>query len=232
MLNWKKIIAVCMALCAMSIFNIAQAAPKKVTLTYELKRNGQLFANVTEQFSQDGKHYNIKSVTKGVGIYALLGERTLISNGEVTKLGLKPMHFESLQSKKASKTLINDFDWKNHILRMQVKGELKQEKLENNTQDLLSVMYQFMFRPPQGDMVKLPVTIGKRLRVQEYVVKKPEINLETDAGKFKAITLIDADKDDEKKIYLAVDRQYIPIKIEMRDGDAALEQILIKVKIE
>jgi hypothetical protein len=115
---------------------------------------------------------------------------------------------------------------------MQVKGELKQEKLENNTQDLLSVMYQFMFKPPQGDMVKLPVTIGKKLRVQEYMIKKPEIDLETDAGKFKAIALIDADKDDDRKIYLAVDRQYIPVKIEMRDDDASLEQILTKVKFE
>jgi hypothetical protein len=232
MLNWKKVIAVGMVLCAIGIINIAQAAPKKIAMTYDLKRNGTLFAHVTEEFSQDGKRYSIKSVTKGIGVYALLGERTLTSAGYVTKQGLKPMHFESLQSKKTSKALINDFDWKNHILHMRVKGVQKQEKLENNTQDLLSVMYQFMFMPPQGDMVKLPVTIGKRLRVQEYAVKRPAIDLETDAGKFKTITLVDGDKDDEKKIYLATDHQFIPVKIEMRDDDATLEQILIKVKFE
>jgi hypothetical protein len=232
MLNWKKVIAVSLALCAMAIINIAQAAPKKIAMTYDLKRNGTLFAHVTEDFSQDGKRYSIKSVTKGIGIYALLGERTLTSTGYVTKQGLKPMHFESLQSKKASKALINDFDWKNHILHMQVKGIKKQEKLENNTQDLLSVMYQFMFNPPQGDVVNLPVTIGKKLRVQEYAVNRSAVVLETDAGKFKTIALIDGDKDDEKRIYLATDHQYIPVKIEMRDEDAKLEQVLIKVKFE
>jgi hypothetical protein len=232
MLNWKKGFTFFWVLCVISAASIAQAAPKKVSMTYDLKRNGLLFANVTENFSQDGKEYTIKSVTKGIGIYALLGERTLMSHGYVTKQGLKPLHFESLQSKKASKALINDFDWKNQILRMQIKGELKQEKLESGTQDLLSVMYQFMFKPPQGKVVKLPVTIGKKLRVQEYDIKQPAIELQTDAGKFKVITLVDVDKSDEKKIYLASDRQYIPVKIEMRDDDATLEQILTKVTIE
>ena len=31
------------------------------------------------------RQYRIKSVTKGLGIYALMGERVLISNGAVTK---------------------------------------------------------------------------------------------------------------------------------------------------
>jgi len=232
MLSWKKIITVMLALCVMGIANITHAAPKKVSITYDLKRNGKLFANVTEHFSQDGQRYQIKSVTKGIGIYALLGERTLISHGYVTKQGLKPLHFESLQSKKASKALINDFDWKSHMLRMQVKGELKQEKLENGTQDLLSVMYQFMFSPPQGKAVKMPVTIGKKLRIQEYAIKQPVVDVQTDAGTFKAITLVDADKTDEKTIYLAADRHYIPLKIVMRDDDAKLEQILTKVTFE
>jgi len=115
---------------------------------------------------------------------------------------------------------------------MQVKGELKQEKLENGTQDLLSVMYQFMFSPPQGKAVKLPVTIGKKLRIQEYAIKQPVVDVQTDAGTFKAITLVDADKTDEKTIYLAADRHYIPLKIVMRDDDAKLEQILTKVTFE
>ena len=44
----------------------AQAAPKKIQLEYEVKRDGELFANVVENFSQDGSQYKIESVTKGI----------------------------------------------------------------------------------------------------------------------------------------------------------------------
>lgn len=72
---------------------IAQAAPKSIQLEYDLKRDGKLFAKVVENYSQVGDQYKIESVTKGVGVYALLGERKLSSNGSVTKDGLKPKHF-------------------------------------------------------------------------------------------------------------------------------------------
>ena len=210
----------------------AYAVPKKMILIYEVKRDGKLFANVTETFSQDGKSYSIQSVAKGIGIYALLGERKLISRGEVTKAGLQPIHFESLQSKKASKALINDFDWKNHVLNMQIKGEQEQQPLETGTQDLLSIMYQFMFVPPKGSMIKVPVTIGKKLRTHEYQVKAKPTLLNTRAGSFKAIELANAGNPEEKKIYLAVDQRYIPVKIELREDDATIEQIVTKVKFE
>jgi hypothetical protein len=69
--------------------NLAFALPKNIQLEYELKREGKLFAKVKETFSQNGKQYNIKSVTKGVGVYALLGERVTTSTGAVSKAGLK-----------------------------------------------------------------------------------------------------------------------------------------------
>lgn len=218
-------------LCLMNV-NTAQAAPKQLTLNYELSRDGQLFANVTETFSQDGKQYHIESITKGVGVYALLGDRKLTSQGEVTKAGLKPLHFESLQSKSASKALINDFDWSKQILKMQVKGKNKEEPLTAGTQDLLSVMYQSMFIPPAGERVKLPVTTGKKLRQKEYQVSKVAEPLETKAGKFSVVTLSDKDGDDEKKVFLASDQQFIPVKVILREDGNTYEQTLTSYKVE
>ena len=57
--------------------SLAQALPKTVQLEYDVARDGKLFARVKESFTQNGKQYRIQSVTKGVGIYALLGERKL-----------------------------------------------------------------------------------------------------------------------------------------------------------
>ncbi|HEY0562662.1 MAG TPA: DUF3108 domain-containing protein [Methylophilus sp.] len=211
---------------------LAQAVPKNITLTYKVTRNGTHFADVTEVFKQDGKKYSISSVTKGLGVYALMGERKLLSHGDVTKQGLKPRHFESLQSTKPAKNLINDFDWKNRQLNMQVKGEAQQLPLEKNTQDLLSVMYQFMYAPPKSKAVKIPVTIGKRLSTQAYNVNLKPVSIPTGAGDLKAIELVESGEKDGKRIFLAVEQQYIPAKMIVVDDGATLEQTLTTVKFE
>lgn len=150
----QSIVILCLCMLANLIFanqvfaKSAQALPKNIQLEYELRRGGKLMAKVKENFSQDGKQYKITSVTKGVGIYALMGERQLQSVGEVTKEGLKPKHFELHQGDNAKKTLINDFDWEKSSLNMTIKGESSNVTLEKGTQDLLSYAYQFMFAPP------------------------------------------------------------------------------------
>jgi hypothetical protein len=218
-------------LCMMTI-NLAIAAPKKITLEYELERDGQLFANVTEYFTQDGKLYQIESVTKGIGIYALLGKRELKSNGVVTKQGLKPLHFESLQSTSAKRTLINDFDWENQRLNMQVKGRKKEQALQDGTQDLLSIMYQFMFKPPMQTPFAIPLTIGKKLSMTDYEVTTKTQMKKTKAGNFDVVTLTERNTDEPKIIYLAKDYHYLPVKVVMYDDGAKFEQNLIKLTVE
>jgi hypothetical protein len=209
----------------------ALAAPSSITLTYDLKRNGKLFANVTEHFKQDGKTYAIESVTKGKGIYALLGDRILKSNGLVTKQGLKPLHFESLQSKKTDKAIINDFDWEKSVVNMQIKGEQKTEDLQKGTQDLLSVMYQFMFVKPKVSNLKVPVSIGKRITQKSFEVDSNN-QITTDMGEFKALRLSSKNDEDTKTIYLAKDKQYIPVKMELLEDGAKIEQTITKITIE
>ena len=212
--------------------HFAYAAPKTVTLEYELERDGKLFANITEQFSQEGNQYAIHSVTQGIGIYALLGKRELKSNGLVTKQGLKPLHFESLQSVNAKRTLINDFDWENQRLNMQVKGREQVLALQDGTQDLLSIMYQFMFRPPTQPLFAMPLTTGKKLSVTDYAVVTHVQVQKTKAGSFNIVTLTERNTDEPKIIYLAKDHYHLPIKVVMYDDGAKFEQTLIKLTLE
>ncbi len=231
-LKWlKKEVMILGLLCMMTI-NLAIAAPKKVSLEYELERDGQLFANVTEHFSQDGHQYTIHSVTQGIGLYALLGKRELKSHGIVTKQGLKPLHFESLQSTSAKRTLINDFDWENHLLKMQVKGRQQEEVLQEGTQDLLSIMYQFMFKPPMQKTFAIPLTIGKKLSITDYEVTTKTQQQKTKAGNFNVVTLTERNTDEPKIIYLAKGHHYLPVKVVMYDDGAKFEQSLIKITVE
>lgn len=214
---------------------LAFAYPKNIQLEYDVARNGKLFAKVKESFTQTGKQYRIKSVTKGIGVYALMGERVLTSTGAVTSQGLKPNHFELHQGKSEKKTLIADFNWAKNTLNMQVKGENKTEVLEKGTQDLASYLYQFMFNPPTNDEVKVTLTTGKKLHQYQYKVMARGLKLEIAKNSYKTLHISNeaAAGDDKKQLWLAQDQYYLPVRYKLTDEDNDnFEQTLTKIHVE
>ena len=208
--------------------------PSRIQLEYEVTQNGKPFATVKENFTQDGKQYKIESITKGIGIYALFGERKLTSTGEVTAQGLKPMHFELHQGDSGRKTLITDFDWPKSTLNMQVKGEIKTAVLEKHTQDLASYAFQFMFTPPLKNQVNVTLTTGKKLNQYQY---KAEHGVMLDAAtvQYKTTHLVSTKAEDEskKQLWLAEEQHYLLVRYRQLDENGAtLEQTLTKIHVE
>ncbi len=235
MLKLKRLITILLLPIFLFGTNLAYAVPKKIQLEYDLTREGKLFAKVVEQFSQNGKQYNIKSVTKGIGVYALMGERVLTSTGTVTKIGLKPNHFELHQGKSAKKTLIADFNWAKSLLIMQVKGDTRTEKLQQGTQDLASYAYQFMFNPPMKDEVKVVVTTGKKLNQYQYKVLARGMSLDAANKSFKTLHISNQARagEDKKQLWLAEDQFYLPVRYLLIDEDGNnFEQTLTKIHVE
>lgn len=230
------IIFFCLALNAA----IAYAVPKNIQLEYDLKRDGKLFAKVVENYSQEGNQYKIQSITKGLGVYALLGERKLLSSGNVTKDGLKPKHFELHQGDKKKKSLITDFDWDKNMLNMQVKGEVKTATLKKGTQDLLSYAYQFMFKQPTktrvGDSaINATLTTGKKLSQYQYKVVARNLKLNAAGKDFKTLHIANTPEagDDKKQLWLAQDQFYLPVQYNLIDEDGAnFEQTLTNIHVE
>ena len=212
--------------------------PRRIQANYEVTKNGQLFANVHEVFVVTGRTYKVESITKGIGIYALLGERQLTSHGEVTTLGLKPQRFELHQGDSAKKTLIADFNWANNALHMTVKGVVKDVALSLGTQDLASYAYQFMFlSKPLKDTLSLTMTTGKKLSQYVYKISEAEEILEISGAQYKTLHLIQMNqnslKTDTKDLWLGVDQQYVPVKIIMIDDKGQkLEQTLTEFYVE
>lgn len=223
-----------LSLLLLCVSNLAVAAPKQVKLTYEATRNGQPFATVSETYRQEGSRYRIESVTKGIGVYALFGERKLTSEGEVTAQGLKPEHFELHQGDNEKRSLYTDFDWAGNQLKMKVKGKPNTVPLEAGAQDISSFIYQFMFAPPSGSEVKLPVTTGKKLRTYHYHIDAKDESLEVGAGKFKVMHLSEAVSDEDgKELWLAVEQHYLPVKLMMVDDKGSkIEQVLTGIDVE
>lgn len=212
------------------------ALPKRIVAHYEVTKNGQPFARVHEQFIVTENTYKVESVTKGIGVYALFGERQLTSVGEVTAQGLKPNRFELHQGDNAKKALLADFDWPRQNLRMSVKGKLKEAPLAQGTQDLASYAYQFMFSPvPLRDAVTVSLTTGKKLNQYQYKIN-PEIETIEGAGvQYKTLHLVqpEQDKPETKELWLATEHHYVPVRIMMVDESGQkLEQTLTELHVE
>lgn len=211
---------------------------RRIQANYAVTKNGQPFANVRELFVITGSTYTVESITKGIGIYALLGERKLTSQGEVTELGLKPQRFELHQGDSTKKTLISDFDWANNTLRMLVKGIVKDVALSVGAQDLASYAYQFMFLPkPLKNTVSVTMTTGKKLNQYAYQISEAEEILEISGAQYKSLHLTQINqnslKTDTKDLWLGVDQQYLPVKIIMIDDNGQkLEQTLTELHVE
>lgn len=210
--------------------------PKRIQAIYEVTKNGQPFAKVHEQFEVVGKTYKVESVTKGMGIYALFGERTLTSIGKVSAQGLWPSHFELHQGDNAKKTLLADFDWAKQTLMMTVKGKVKTAKINAGTQDLASFAYQFMFLPaPLKDAVNVSLTTGKKLNEYQYKIKS-ELEVIASAGvQYKALHLVpqEQNKPETKELWLSTEHYYVPVRIMMiDDNEQKLEQTLIELHVE
>ena len=215
--------------------NLAFAQPKSVQLEYEVTRDGKPFATVKESFTQDGKQYKIESITKGIGVYALFGERKLSSTGEITAQGLKPMHFELHQGETGRKSLITDFDWAKNTLNMQVKGKTKTAVLEAGTQDLASYAYQFMFTPPLKDAVNVALATGKKLNLYQYKVAERGVVLDAANAQYKTTHLVStkAEDDSKKQLWLAENQHYLLVRYRQLDENGAtLEQTLTKIHVE
>ncbi len=235
MLKLKQfIIFICLPILLLGA-SAAQALPKNVQLEYDVARNGKPFAKVKESFTQNGKQYRIQSVTKGLGLYALLGERVLTSIGAVTKEGLKPSHFELHQGKSDKKALLADFDWIKGKLTMQQKGETKTEILTKGTQDLASYGYQFMFNPPIKDEVKVSMTTGKKLNFYQYKVMARGLKLDVGKTSFKTLNISNEASagQDKKQLWLAEEQYYLPVRYKLTDDDGDIfEQTLTKIHVE
>ncbi len=233
-----RILSLVLCLLAAPALAAQQALPKVIQASYEVTKNGQPFANVHERYVVSGSSYKVESVTKGVGVYALFGERKLTSTGEVTSQGLKPTQFELQQGNNPKRALFADFDWAKSNLKMTVKGTAKDEALAAGTQDLASYAYQFMFLPsPLADAITVTLTTGKKLNQYPYKINAEQVNIEAAGKQYKTLHLVPSDQVKEqtetKELWLAAEHFYLPVRILMvEDNGAKIEQTLTELHVE
>lgn len=195
----------------------AQAAvPDQIKASYVLTKQGQQIGTVSDSFKQEDGRYTLESVTAATGIYALFakGKIRLISNGEVTEQGLRPLHFEHHRGGDPAKTIRADFDWGKMSLVHTFDGNTETDKLQPGTQDRISLLYQFLFSGSGKSEVKLYMTTGKKINLYRYK-RVGEEKITTPAGQFQATHYIKQHGADEDgtEIWLAKKRGNFPVRI-------------------
>jgi len=205
---------------ALSFASAALAVPpQRVEIGYEIARDGSVLAEVSQRLEHDGRSYRLTEVWKGKGMLSLRGEATRLSQGAVVADGLRPRKFEDQRAGRETRRAEFDPSAKTVTLLRQ---------------DQLSLIWTFAFAPPR-DAVTASVADGKRVTSYTYQVAGRE-RVKTPAGDFDALKLAKRQVNPQDKvteIWLAVDRQYIPVRILVIDKDGRrLDQQATKISAQ
>jgi Protein of unknown function (DUF3108) len=186
----------------------------ETTFNVSTKIGGSPEGKATMTYHLDGTHFQINSVAKAGGLASLLlSDLVQTSEGVLTKTGLQPNKFTYNYGDKTSKSRLATFDWQTKMVSMQTAAGVESDNLPDDTQDLLSFMYQFMYVPPLHKM-QIPIVNGKSLRTYDYSFEGEEV-IALPMGDVNTIHIQHSNNENEEKIelWLAVDYQHLPVKI-------------------
>lgn len=203
-----------------------------VETEFEVRRGtNSAAAGITKvTFNIDNGTYTIYSQTQAKGVASLFfGNLIQKSEGSVTDAGLKPDFYSYQYGSDTRKLQSAHFNWSEGVLSLHSNKGDSTIKLPDGTQDFLSFMYQFMFRPPLENM-QITMTNGKKLRTYDYSFEGEE-TISTKLGELKTIHLLKSSSDEDKtEIWLAVDYEYLPVKIVKTEKDGmVIEQLASKL---
>jgi hypothetical protein len=198
---------------------VAAAPPQRVEIGYEIARDGSVLAEVNQRLEHDGRSYRLAETWKGKGMLALRGEATRSSHGAVVADGLRPQKFEDKRPGRDTRQA----EW---VPAAKTATLLRQ--------DQLSFIWSLVFAPPKG-VVTASVADGRRMTSYTYEVAGRE-RVRTPAGEFDALKLVkrkDNPQDKATEIWLAADRQYLPVRILIVEKDGTrLDQVAVKISAQ
>ena len=207
---------------------IAQAAPpERVTLAYELKRNGTVHIDVSETLEHDGSTYAITSEGRGRGILALFGVLKRTSRGHITPQGLRPDEFRD--QRPGGWAVSAQFDWDARSVTQEKNGKSETLKMPADAQDPLSLAYSFAFVPPKGKEYDVTRADGRGLTPFRFTVVGNE-KLTTPAGEMQTLHIAkvpDGPEDKSTDIWFAAERDFLPVRVLVVEKDGTRTDQLV-----
>ena len=213
------------------------APPTHIEASYDVVTKGIKIAMITERFTRTDKQYRIESVTKPVGLLALFKPDTLyvVSEGIITAQGLRPQSFVYKRSQETLKNTEASFDWNQPSLMLNDRYGQRVESLPADTQDRLSVLYQFRYIPLLREHKELTmhITNGSKIDKRQYLIQ-PRQMLTVPLGTLETTYLSTAPEGTAWKteIWLSVENGNFPCKIIVtEDNGDKFTQVLTALSI-
>ena len=231
----RRLLLACAA-SALSICASAAAAPTEITARYDLSHPllGTI-GKVEESFQRHGDEYSIRSVTTSQGALKVVFDEQLVleSSGRVNGQGLQPLKFSQRRAKAQKQDVSATFDWEHGVMRSARNGEVKEVALPPQTQDRISLMYQFMNMPAGSDRVTMNMSNGRKVDSYTYRLVNEE-KLQTPAGAFDTLhyqRVTTDPKESHADVWLAKDRFNFPVRVVFDDPKGLkLEQTLVALE--
>lgn len=191
--------------------------PSQLKLVYTVYRGEQGIpvGRTTHSWHVTNQQYLLTSSTEATGLFSLFfgGRYILISDGELSANGLKPISFWIQRGQSGERTEYAEFDWAAKSLQFGKHHERHNVSLSQDTQDQLSVFYHLALTAPHSGRFKLALTTGRKFNQYEYQVIGEEA-LETPLGVLKTQHLANVTQEagNRTDIWLAVDHHYLPVR--------------------
>jgi hypothetical protein len=206
------------------------APPERVTLRYEMSRNGTVLGDIVETLEHDGKIYSITSETKGRGILSLFGSLKRTSRGRITADGLRPDEFRDQRG--ASWAVSAKFDWEARSVTQERNGKSETLKMPATAQDPLSLAYSFAFVPPNSKEYDVTRADGRGLTPFRFTVVGNE-KLATPMGEIQTLRIAkvrDGPDDKATDIWFAAERDFLPVRVLVVDTDGTrADQVITRI---
>lgn len=214
----------------------AAAIPTEITAEYSLVNHGVEIGRVTESFRRKDDTYTIQSVTRSEGFLKIVLDDaiTLESAGRVASHGLVPLRFGQRRAKDSSRDIAATFDWDNGVMHSHFRGKDTDVPLPKDTQDRISMMYQFMnLTAPRNGEVVLAMANGRKVEHYTYrLVDEPRIKTpagEYDTWHFRRVTA--TPRESRADVWLAKAHHNFPVRVVFDDPEGVrLEQVLLAVQ--
>ena len=223
-------------LAALALPCAAQAeAPREVAAEYQITTAGLKIGHVTETFTRTAEGYAIVSTTRAEGALKIFldDQVTLRSSGTVGPEGLKPLRFEQRRAKEPKQDIDATFDWQRGVLVSTFSGKTKEVALPLETQDRISLMYQFMYLTPGAGPMAVAMSNGRKVERYAYRFVE-EARISTPAGEFDTLhyaRVNDNPKESRADVWLAKDRYNFCVRVVFDDPRGLrLEQSLLSLQ--
>jgi len=213
--------------------------PRKGQITYQLTMGPDHtpVGRTVQSWEFDGTRYRLGSQSESTGLIEMLRPHryNYLSQGTLSEQGLRPERFlASVKRGSRTEESIAVFDWTEQKVKL---GRLPLQTtvdLPDDSQDVVSFMYQFALAPPAQGRIRFPFTRGTRLEMVSFDVLPAE-TIETPLGRLRTIPVIQVRERDSESlaVWLATDYRNLPVRIRFynRHGEVSGEQLAGEIKV-